>query len=81
MCRAGSGGDFRRPPFSTADTRATASGTGRRCGGEQGPTGASRRRNSNVTLMQESNMTDVVIVSAARTAVGKFGGALAKIAA
>ncbi|RQQ51872.1 thiolase family protein, partial [Burkholderia stagnalis] len=26
-------------------------------------------------------MTDVVIVSAARTAVGKFGGALAKIAA
>ncbi len=26
-------------------------------------------------------MTDVVIVSAARTAVGKFGGSLAKIAA
>ncbi|KVO37267.1 hypothetical protein WJ76_09470, partial [Burkholderia ubonensis] len=26
-------------------------------------------------------MTDVVIVSAARTAVGKFGGTLAKIAA
>ncbi|MBF5009389.1 acetyl-CoA C-acetyltransferase, partial [Burkholderia pseudomultivorans] len=31
--------------------------------------------------MQELNMTDVVIVSAARTAVGKFGGSLAKIAA
>ncbi|CAG9257499.1 putative acyltransferase [Burkholderia diffusa] len=31
--------------------------------------------------MQEENMTDVVIVSAARTAVGKFGGSLAKIAA
>ncbi|PRG00609.1 hypothetical protein C6Q14_21210, partial [Burkholderia ambifaria] len=30
---------------------------------------------------QELNMTDVVIVSAARTAVGKFGGSLAKIAA
>ncbi|HDW8032320.1 TPA: acetyl-CoA C-acetyltransferase, partial [Burkholderia multivorans] len=26
-------------------------------------------------------MTDVVIVSAARTAVGKFGGSLAKVAA
>ncbi|WP_155623712.1 hypothetical protein, partial [Burkholderia territorii] len=31
--------------------------------------------------MQEENMTDVVIVSAARTAVGKFGGSLAKVAA
>ncbi|CAM2182359.1 putative acyltransferase [Burkholderia latens] len=31
--------------------------------------------------MQEQNMTDVVIVSAARTAVGKFGGSLAKVAA
>jgi acetyl-CoA C-acetyltransferase len=31
--------------------------------------------------MQELNMTDVVIVSAARTAVGKFGGSLAKVAA
>ncbi|BBA43372.1 acetyl-CoA acetyltransferase [Burkholderia contaminans] len=31
--------------------------------------------------MQELDMTDVVIVSAARTAVGKFGGSLAKIAA
>ncbi|KVS02015.1 hypothetical protein WK32_00320, partial [Burkholderia vietnamiensis] len=30
---------------------------------------------------QEQNMTDVVIVSAARTAVGKFGGSLAKVAA
>ncbi|MDN7423514.1 acetyl-CoA C-acetyltransferase, partial [Burkholderia dolosa] len=30
---------------------------------------------------QGLNMTDVVIVSAARTAVGKFGGSLAKIAA
>ncbi|MBB3259734.1 acetyl-CoA acetyltransferase, partial [Paraburkholderia bannensis] len=26
-------------------------------------------------------MTDIVIVSAARTAVGKFGGSLAKVAA
>ncbi|MDN7433430.1 thiolase family protein, partial [Burkholderia multivorans] len=32
-------------------------------------------------LMQGLNMTDVVIVSAARTAVGKFGGSLAKVAA
>ena len=30
---------------------------------------------------EETQMTDVVIVSAARTAVGKFGGSLAKIAA
>ncbi|WP_446002670.1 hypothetical protein, partial [Burkholderia pyrrocinia] len=31
--------------------------------------------------LEEREMTDVVIVSAARTAVGKFGGSLAKIAA
>jgi acetyl-CoA C-acetyltransferase len=31
--------------------------------------------------MQEWKMTDIVIVSAARTAVGKFGGSLAKVAA
>jgi len=30
---------------------------------------------------EEMKMTDVVIVSAARTGVGKFGGSLAKIAA
>jgi acetyl-CoA C-acetyltransferase len=30
---------------------------------------------------QEKNMNDVVIVSAARTAVGKFGGSLAKVSA
>ncbi|WP_155624867.1 hypothetical protein, partial [Burkholderia vietnamiensis] len=34
-----------------------------------------------LTSTQEHNMTDVVIVSAARTAVGKFGGSLAKVAA
>src|ERR1700739_2948067 len=33
------------------------------------------------TAPEEIEMTDVVIVSAARTAVGKFGGSLAKIAA
>ncbi|MCA7954982.1 acetyl-CoA C-acetyltransferase, partial [Burkholderia seminalis] len=43
--------------------------------------GACRCRNDELILMQELNMTDVVIVSAARTAVGKFGGSLAKIAA
>jgi acetyl-CoA C-acetyltransferase len=32
-------------------------------------------------MPKETKMTDVVIVSAARTAVGKFGGSLAKIAA
>jgi acetyl-CoA C-acetyltransferase len=32
-------------------------------------------------MPKETEMTDVVIVSAARTAVGKFGGSLAKIAA
>jgi acetyl-CoA C-acetyltransferase len=31
--------------------------------------------------MQETDMTDVVIVAAGRTAIGKFGGALAKIPA
>src|SRR3972149_11135326 len=31
--------------------------------------------------MQEADMTDVVIVAAGRTAIGKFGGALAKIPA
>ncbi|WP_455708820.1 thiolase family protein, partial [Burkholderia arboris] len=40
-----------------------------------------RRQNDELISMQELNMTDVVIVSAARTAVGKFGGSLAKIAA
>ncbi|OMG70628.1 hypothetical protein BW685_23505, partial [Burkholderia ubonensis] len=59
-----------------ASRRAASRSCGNRC-----RTGAGRRHNSNATLMQESNMTDVVIVSAARTAVGKFGGTLAKIAA
>jgi acetyl-CoA C-acetyltransferase len=31
--------------------------------------------------VEGKQMTDVVIVSAVRTAVGKFGGSLAKIAA
>ncbi|MBB0049144.1 hypothetical protein D7209_31200, partial [Burkholderia cepacia] len=44
-------------------------------------TGSHRRRNDELISMQELDMTDVVIVSAARTAVGKFGGSLAKIAA
>ncbi|MCA8034893.1 acetyl-CoA C-acetyltransferase, partial [Burkholderia arboris] len=39
------------------------------------------RQNHTLISMQELNMTDVVIVSAARTAVGKFGGSLAKVAA
>ncbi|GAU00465.1 acetyl-CoA acetyltransferase [Burkholderia stabilis] len=43
--------------------------------------GACRHQNDELISMQELNMTDVVIVSAARTAVGKFGGSLAKIAA
>ncbi|MCA7965138.1 acetyl-CoA C-acetyltransferase, partial [Burkholderia cenocepacia] len=40
-----------------------------------------RRHDDKLISMQGLNMTDVVIVSAARTAVGKFGGSLAKIAA
>ncbi|KEZ01421.1 hypothetical protein GQ57_35415, partial [Burkholderia sp. MSh2] len=43
--------------------------------------GAGRQQNDEPISMQELDMTDVVIVSAARTAVGKFGGSLAKIAA
>ncbi|HIA2356979.1 TPA: hypothetical protein ACU92F_001612, partial [Burkholderia contaminans] len=41
--------------------------------------GTRRRQNDQLISMQELDMTDVVIVSAARTAVGKFGGSLAKI--
>jgi acetyl-CoA C-acetyltransferase len=40
-----------------------------------------RGRESGRLIRKESHMTDVVIVSAARTAVGKFGGSLAKIPA
>jgi len=43
--------------------------------------GTRRRQIDQLISMQELDMTDVVIVSAARTAVGKFGGSLAKIAA
>jgi acetyl-CoA C-acetyltransferase len=39
------------------------------------------RGRSGRLVRKESQMTDVVIVSAARTAVGKFGGTLAKVAA
>ncbi|MDN7520094.1 hypothetical protein QZM67_33700, partial [Burkholderia sp. AU45251] len=55
------------------DARAPAEAGSRRC--------QSRCRNDELISMQELDMTDVVIVSAARTAVGKFGGSLAKIAA
>ncbi|MDN7472912.1 acetyl-CoA C-acetyltransferase, partial [Burkholderia orbicola] len=44
-------------------------------------TASCRRHHDKLISMQGLNMTDVVIVSAARTAVGKFGGSLAKIAA
>ncbi|MGU2420696.1 acetyl-CoA C-acetyltransferase, partial [Burkholderia cenocepacia] len=74
MCRA-AGANRRRPPTRRATATAIA---------PVGPTRAvapCRRHNDELISMQELNMTDVVIVSAARTAVGKFGGSLAKIAA
>jgi len=54
-----------------------ASSEKRQAGYRRGPL----RRATTFDSQRKLKMTDVVIVSAARTAVGKFGGSLAKIAA
>src|SRR6185295_14483744 len=72
---------------TTASTTGTAAAAGKRCGPRSGsrvlPRGCARcnKVTSPSRISQEDPMRKAVIVSAARTAIGTFGGALAQVPA